>query len=33
VPRPPLKSHAPVLDQNRLAFAKYLLEHGKISEG
>jgi hypothetical protein len=33
VPRPPLKSHAPVLDANRLGFAKYLLEQGKISEG
>ncbi len=32
VPRPPLKSHAPLLDQARLGFAKYLVEHGKISE-
>lgn len=32
VPRPPLKSHAPVLDVARLGFAKYLLEQGKIGE-
>ena len=30
VPRPPLKSHAPMLDKARLGFVKYLVEHGKI---
>jgi hypothetical protein len=33
VPRPPLKSHGQFLDHNRLGFAKYLLEHGRINEG
>ena len=32
VPRPPLKSRPPMLDQARLGFAKYLVEQGKISE-
>jgi hypothetical protein len=32
VPRPPLKSHAPVLDQARLGFAKWLVEHGRLTE-
>ena len=30
VPRPPLKSRAPVMDKARLGFARYLVEHGKI---
>ena len=32
VPRPPLKSRAPVLDLARLGFARYLVDQGKISE-
>ena len=30
VRRPPLQSHSPALDKNRLGFAKYLVEQGKI---
>ncbi len=33
VPRPPLRSHGPILDMNKLDFAKYLVAQGKISEG
>ena len=32
VPRPPLKSHPPVLDRTRLEFAKWLVEHGRLTE-
>ncbi|MBL75954.1 MAG: hypothetical protein CL763_03420 [Chloroflexi bacterium] len=32
VPRPPLKSRQPILDQARLGFVKYLLEKGRLSE-
>ena len=31
-PRPPLRSRPPVIDKNRLGFARYLIERGKISE-
>jgi len=33
VPRPPLKSHVPVLDEARLGFAKWLVDTGHLSEG
>ena len=32
VPRPPLKSHAPVLDKARLGFTKWLIEKGRLTE-
>lgn len=32
IPRPPLKSRPPILDETRLGFVKYLLETGFISE-
>ena len=32
VPRPALKSHSPALDKARLGFAKWLVEHGQLSE-
>ena len=32
VPRPPLRSRPPVLDEARLGFVKYLVDQGKLSE-
>ena len=32
VPRPPLQSRPPVLDPARMGFARWLVEHGKLSE-
>ena len=32
VPRPPLRSRPPVLDEARLGFVKYLMDQGKLSE-
>ena len=32
VPRPPLRSRPPVLDEARLGFVKYLMDRGKLSE-
>ena len=32
IPRPPLRSRPPILDEARLGFVKYLLEKGAISE-
>ncbi len=32
VPRPPLRSRPPVLDEARMGFIKYLVEQGKITE-
>jgi predicted RNase H-like HicB family nuclease len=32
VPRPPLRSSIPVLDKDRLGFARWLVEKGRISD-
>jgi hypothetical protein len=33
VPRAPLRSRPPLLDEARLGFVKYLVDRGKLSEG
>lgn len=32
VPRPPLSTHRPVLDPERLEFARWLVEQGRVSD-